>query len=378
MDEYFCPNCGAVLNNQSGFDPTCGAWTCTECGKLLMDDDVYEGDTFKGVAWYCDNCNALLNRQAGFSDSYGSWTCTECGYINGITEDDIINNDSDDDNDEELLCPNCGSALDDQFLFNKYCDDWTCTICGARLHRNYGDDSYTVNSCADSDEDECDQDDYEDEDEADSPAAHTSQRQSSSPSSESKSSPKWQKLPKNELWLQRLKAFFFKRKKIVIGYDCNDLLQKDIEEVHIALYNKGFSNIKIVSVKDIYVGSPYKEGEVAQIVIGGSSFFEASDRIAYDAEVIITYHEKKEITISFSAHSLFNKNHVEVVNFLHNLGFTEICEHPLEDLMIGWIKRDGSVQSITVATGGTLQKNTAYKYDVKITIDYHSFKKRQN
>ena len=82
MDEYFCPNCGAVLNNQYGFDPSCGTWTCTKCGTHLMDDDVYDGDTFKGVAWYCDKCGALLNKQLGFSDSNGSWECKNCGYQN--------------------------------------------------------------------------------------------------------------------------------------------------------------------------------------------------------------------------------------------------------------------------------------------------------
>lgn len=29
MDEYFCPNCGATLNDQPGFDPNGGTWTCT-------------------------------------------------------------------------------------------------------------------------------------------------------------------------------------------------------------------------------------------------------------------------------------------------------------------------------------------------------------
>ena len=82
MDEYFCPNCGAILNDQLGFDPDAGTWTCTECGTHLMDDDVYEGDSFEGVAWYCDNCGALLNRQAGFSDTSGTWTCTECYHSN--------------------------------------------------------------------------------------------------------------------------------------------------------------------------------------------------------------------------------------------------------------------------------------------------------
>ena len=69
MDEYFCSNCGATLNDQPGFNPDGGTWTCTACGTLLMEDDVYDGDTYKGVAWFCDKCGALLNRQSGFSDS---------------------------------------------------------------------------------------------------------------------------------------------------------------------------------------------------------------------------------------------------------------------------------------------------------------------
>ena len=131
--EYFCPNCGAVLNDQPGFDPDRGTWMCAECGQELMDDDIYYGDTFEGIAWYCDGCGALLNRQNGFSDSYGTWTCTECGHVNGTTSADII---------AAFKCPRCGAALDVQSCFNKYDDDWECTECGAHLHHAYSDDEY--------------------------------------------------------------------------------------------------------------------------------------------------------------------------------------------------------------------------------------------
>ena len=66
MGEYYCPNCNADLDDQFGFDPTKGTWTCTECEQFLMDDDIADGDNFEGVAWFCDNCDALLNRQSGF------------------------------------------------------------------------------------------------------------------------------------------------------------------------------------------------------------------------------------------------------------------------------------------------------------------------
>ena len=132
-EEYFCPHCGAILNDQPGFDPDNGTWICTECGELLMDEDVYDGDNYEGVAWFCDNCGALLNRQDGFSDSYEKWTCTECGHVNGVTDEDII---------DGFRCPSCGAILDTQSGFDKYDDDWDCEECGAHLHHSYSDDEY--------------------------------------------------------------------------------------------------------------------------------------------------------------------------------------------------------------------------------------------
>ena len=88
-DEYICPNCGAILNDQYGFDPDNDTWTCTSCGKELYGDDVYEGEQFPGVMWYCDSCGALLNKQYGFNDYCCSWLCTECGHENNIEESEI-------------------------------------------------------------------------------------------------------------------------------------------------------------------------------------------------------------------------------------------------------------------------------------------------
>ena len=103
-DEYYCTKCGAILNDQWGFDPDKGSWICTKCGHMMMADDVYAGKQFEGVAWICDDCGALLNRQPGFSDTCKKWKCTECGCVNGITSDDII----------KYQCPKCYNPLDIQ------------------------------------------------------------------------------------------------------------------------------------------------------------------------------------------------------------------------------------------------------------------------
>lgn len=284
MDKYYCPNCGATLNDQCGFDPLCGVWTCTECGKLLMDDDVYEGETYVGVAWFCDRCGALLNKQSGFSDSYGSWICTECGHLNGTTKDDIL------EEDDSPECPNCGAKLKDQFCYGDYqtdwqctecgahlhhdyssapyaiveedkgpkcplcgaylkeqlCfveyeDDWECTECGAHLHHDYSTGTYEVVDDENNDGSNCSSSDsyaY-----ATNSVNHTQPAQAANQTSSIKKK-KVRKLSKSEVRKQRVKAFLFKRKKIELRYDFSDLLGKSIDVVETLFYNQAFNRIK--------------------------------------------------------------------------------------------------------------------------------------
>ena len=92
-DEYnYCPNCGAVLDDQKGFSENDGTWICSECGMQLYGDEAGETGNYKtGVIWYCDKCGAILNKQEGF-DYYGErWICKECGFENDISENNIEN-----------------------------------------------------------------------------------------------------------------------------------------------------------------------------------------------------------------------------------------------------------------------------------------------
>lgn len=419
MDEYFCPNCGATLNNQPGFDPNGGTWTCTSCGKLLMDDDVYDGDTFEGVAWYCDGCGALLNRQPGFSDSYGSWKCTNCGHTNGTTEDDIVDDgpqcprcgaslkgqysfsDWSDDHtcsacgaklhrdyssdtfevvteDEGPVCPRCGDHLKNQSLYSEIDDDWTCEECGAKLHRDYSFDDYEEVASEDDDDDEDDIDDspqYYHSPTYKQAAPYTEERGKSNVGHSPSAIKEEKIITDSELRKKRVKAFIFKRKKIEIGYDYPELLRKNYNVVVTALHNKGFNNIKAIPVKDIYKGSCYQVGEVEQVVINGSSYFNEHDQVPYDSEIIITYHEKKEIVIPFSERCLRKMNYVEAGDRLRQLGFTEIYEKPIRDLVTGWVKKDGTVEKVTIGGLNPFKKNSIFPYDVEIVIEYHTFKK---
>lgn len=146
-DEYYCPNCGAVLNDQDGFDPDGSAWTCTECGETLYGGDIESTmENYEGVVWYCDSCNAILNKQSGFDDSLPYWDCTECGHRNEISEDQIYESQEDYENSKkQYTCPNCGANLNDQYLFNED-SEYTCDDCSTELYKN-GDEYEILYRC---------------------------------------------------------------------------------------------------------------------------------------------------------------------------------------------------------------------------------------
>ncbi len=88
--EYFCTNCGAILNDQPGFKYNNGTWRCMECGQVLFGDEAGDtGGKFNGVVFYCDGCGEILNRQEGFDYYDDTWTCTNCGLLNDISENNI-------------------------------------------------------------------------------------------------------------------------------------------------------------------------------------------------------------------------------------------------------------------------------------------------
>lgn len=300
MDEYFCPNCGAILNDQYGFDPDNGTWECTECGQHLMDDDVYDGDTFEGIAWYCDDCGALLNRQSGFSDSYGSWKCTECGYVNGTTEDDIINED------ELLECPNCNDVLNHQYGFNEYDDDWECSCCGAKLHRNYMCDPYEILDEDDTEYDEVDEEEecyWEDDEDDEEGNEYIPRKQTKYSKKSSKTSKQ-----KDRSWVGILILFAviigfcfgvvlyyeireknaIRDGKINAGY-YKDFVDEDYKTVEAHFRAAGFTNIELIDLNDAGIMF-WKNEDVEFVSIAGNSTFNSDDWFYPDAKVVISYH----------------------------------------------------------------------------------------
>lgn len=340
-DEHYCLNCEATLDDQSGFSPDLDYWTCMECGERTYNPDIYSGDRFEGVYWHCDDCGALLNTQYAFTDLEDTWVCEVCGHENTISKDEIDNN-----------CSNSSVSVNNG---------------GSRgaLLRNSVSISRSVNGildiiasiCNDGNDDDIDDDD-------------NNNKKLPYPLS-----PPYRARLINDRQLKKIrrKAFIFKRKKIQIGYDASALILENIEEILVLLYNKGFKNISTITVNDVYVGSRYKEGDIT-VAIDGVTSFRASKFVPYDADVVIKCHKNREITVPFSADSLKKKKYTDVYSDLDALGFANIVMTPKKDLVTGWVTKNGSVEKVTIGSDSAFPRNSKFKYDTKITIEYHTFR----
>ena len=368
MDEYYCPNCGADLSEQDGFDPSCGTWTCTSCGTHLMDDDIYEGDSYEGVAWYCDECGALLNRQSGFSDSYDSWVCTECGHSNGLTEDDIY--DSEEDYEKSRKSSSETEPEDFWTGLLKSAADGFCEGIRQGMMEAGEDD----NSDDDDDEDKNDENDENDENDNDDSDDDNDRGYCGDvpvlPERKQEPSDKYRMRSK------RVKAFLLHGKKIPLDKGSAELIGKTVREVSEFFTEQAFTKVKTVALKDIYIDSPHYVGEVERISVKGKTDIQRGDRIPYSTPIEIFYHDKREITLPFSIKKLNKTSYINAEDVLKDLGFTEIYEQPIYDLKTGWLKHDGTIEKIVIEGRENLRKKDAVPYDAHIVIYYHALKRK--
>jgi len=42
-----------------------------------------------GYEWYCDDCGCMMNNQINFNTNSGEWTCTHCGCQNDVSPNNI-------------------------------------------------------------------------------------------------------------------------------------------------------------------------------------------------------------------------------------------------------------------------------------------------
>lgn len=139
---------------------------------------------------------------------------------------------------------------------------------------------------------------------------------------------------------------------------------RDYSDVRREFQKAGFSNITLAPKYDLSLFRTAKKGEIQFVSINGSNTFAKGGWVPSTTEVTITYHAEDVKYIG--------KNYLDVESSLKEMGFTTRL-NPLNDLSAREMKKDGSVESVSI-NGNDFSNSTELNLLDTVIISYHSEK----
>ena len=164
------------------------------------------------------------------------------------------------------------------------------------------------------------------------------------------------------------------QKSIPVGISSAELIENEYSYVEETLKSLGFTNIETNPVYDLEYSSIDREGIVTKVTIKGNSSFDSSSKYPYDTRIIITYHLLRELSVPMSPKAARKLDYLDVQTQFQDAGFVNVRTEPEYDLVTGWIKKDGSIEAITVDGNPDFSESDTYRPDVEIIIIYHTYK----
>ena len=345
--------------------------------------------------YYCPNCNAILNDQAGFDPDNGTWICQECGET--ITEDEISSSRSYEKSKTELVLETVNSVLDIANIGLQI----FAAVKGIDINQTTEDD-YSEDEALGEDEHE-DEYEYSDdnEDENEGFESDTLGNSESSYSSNSHLSSEdlrefAQQAAKKELARQRRKKYWKiwivliiisaaglyigyrineYRKLTVIGISAIECKDSSYAEIKRKLQEAGFSNITTKETEDLSFENINQEGHVIAVTISGQTDFSADSKFPYDARIIIEYHSVARIKPPIASKDAKGRSCDEILKLFQDAGFGAVSLEADYDLLLGWINKDGSVESVSINGDTKYSIDSYYRVDAEIVIVYHAFRR---
>lgn len=372
-DEHFCPNCGATLEDQPGFDPAEGLWRCTSCGQELYGDDFPEGTRFPGTIWRCDNCRAVLNTQYGFDDEEDEWECTECGHVNHLSEDEIY--ESEEDWEAHRRAERIGSFVGDMF---------SAFVAGSSSNRDdASDDEDDSDDEYDEDEDdEYDEDnDYGSYESAGNGTEDYSRYYSGSGDGRTTLSylSRWDRL---KLYLRIGVAclsvliaglvFFGVTRAIPLGISSEAAVGRQYGELTDVLKMNGFSQVEAVAMDDLSFEHLNEEGSVARVQLLWGSSFRDSTKYPSWLPITVSYHTAKKVEAPLSSREAKGMNYGDVAAAFQTAGFSVVRSEGKGDIIFGVLSKPDTVDSVSIGGDKKFDAGEPYRVDAEVIITYHS------
>ena len=88
--------------------------------------------------------------------------------------------------------------------------------------------------------------------------------------------------------------------------------------------------------------------------------------------------DENTVKLSYSSEELKGKNVQEIMSEFESIGFTNINVVILDDLIIGWLVKDGDIEQVTINNDDNFESNSAFNKDSEITISYHTFPQKND
>lgn len=82
-----------------------------------------------------------------------------------------------------------------------------------------------------------------------------------------------------------------------------------------------------------------------------------------------------EAAIPFSSEECQDENYKDILKELSEAGFINVETKEIDDLIFGWLTKDGAVENVTVDGNEEFSSDTYFPKDVKIIVSYHTFPK---
>ncbi len=83
------------------------------------------------------------------------------------------------------------------------------------------------------------------------------------------------------------------------------------------------------------------------------------------------------INVPKSSTDLKGEDYKDVMTLLQVSGFTNIKTEVLDDLITGWLTKDGEVEKVSINGDTDFSTKSKYSYDAKIVITYHTFPSKE-
>lgn len=80
-----------------------------------------------------------------------------------------------------------------------------------------------------------------------------------------------------------------------------------------------------------------------------------------------------KINLPMSSNELKDTNYQDVVAKFENAGFTNVQTKVIDDLVFGWLTKDGEIEEVLVDGYATFSTDSRYPADIEIVVSYHTF-----